>query len=479
MVSRPSSIKSSRESIFSLDLGTLTAFQASFLILNTAIGSGIFGLPWAISRAGLVYGVFIIVFVAILNLFANFILLGCGIQTKTYQFEDLSRKALGRFGTLMIQFAIIVNGFGCCISYLLIIGDTMTPVMSAMAGPSPYINRNTVITGFALIIIFPLLFFKNIAPLSKPSALSIFCIPIIMLFVIVKGIDCQHKNPTQVVWFGDDLFSSIGLISFAFGSTQTSFQSFSSLRHQTFPQWKITATVAASSMLVIYSSFGLAGYLSFGSIVQTNILNNFAIDDPWANFSRILMAISILLTYPMQFYPLRELVTKKLHLRLGQSVFQSAKIHSMSVVFFAVTLAISLSVNDLGLVYQLVGTCSATLLSFLLPSTIYFALNTSWPRVRHFWRHTVTRAEHGETAPITSGINGTNNYSTHQDSNPTASSINGNDDDLSDDLSAIPEHSISGVRYTIASFFMFVLGVVVFFIGTYTALRNKFSPKHK
>ncbi|KAJ1678687.1 hypothetical protein EV182_003548 [Spiromyces aspiralis] len=439
--------------------GVLSPLQASLLVVNTAIGSGIFGLPWALKEAGLLVGIAIMLLLALLNLFAHHALIDCGLLAKKYRFEDMSHFALGRTGDVLLNFALTINGLGCCISYLLIIGDTITPVAQTVLGADAWWStRNVVIIGFAVVVIFPLLFFKTIAPLSKPSALSIVCIPIIMLVVGIKGLEQRATAPPSagnddgIVMIGRGVLSAIGIIAFSFGSTQTTFSTFASLAEPTIQRWGVTATIATLTILIIYLSFSILGYLCFGTLVQSNILNNFASDDAWANFARILMAVSILLTYPMQFYPLRDFINDLLGQRIGRGFAETAKCYCTSLVLFCITIQVSTVVTDLGFVYQLVGTCASALLSFLLPSAIYLATHLEW---WSYVRRLVTAAGRVQPAEVTPVLE-----------QQSAQDL------MDDEIAKVPD---TAWRQIALSVFTLIFGLVMCTIGTSVILINRLS----
>ncbi|KAJ1839339.1 hypothetical protein LPJ70_005096, partial [Coemansia sp. RSA 2708] len=58
--------------------------------------------------------------------------------------------------------------------------------------------------------------------------------------------------------------------------------------------------------LMIVGDMVTAGYLSFGSSAQANILENFPDSDSFINCGRFLFAISLIFTTPLGFYPIRD-----------------------------------------------------------------------------------------------------------------------------------------------------------------------------
>ena len=123
----------------------------------------------------------------------------------------------------------------------------------------------------------------------------------------------------------------------------------------------------------------LAGFLTFGSLTQGNVLNNFPTDNTMVNIARLCFGLNMLTTLPLEAFVCREVMfnywfphepfNMNLHL-----------IFSTSLVVSAMTL--SLITCDLGAVFELIGATSACMLAYILPPLCYIKLSTrSWKTV--------------------------------------------------------------------------------------------------
>jgi sodium-coupled neutral amino acid transporter 11 len=123
----------------------------------------------------------------------------------------------------------------------------------------------------------------------------------------------------------------------------------------------------------------LAGFLTFGSLTQGNVLNNFPSDNTMVNIARLCFGLNMLTTLPLEAFVCREVMLNywfpgepfnmNLHL-----------IFSTSLVVSAMTLA--LVTCDLGAVFELIGATSACALAYILPPLCYIKLSTrSWKTV--------------------------------------------------------------------------------------------------
>lgn len=181
-------------------------------------------------------------------------------------------------------------------------------------------------------------------------------------------------NDDSYTFLGGDITQSIGIIVFAYMCHHSSFLLYGSLENPTQLRWDTVthASVGISCLIVVI--FGTAGYATFKSFSQGDLFENYCLSDDGANMARLLFTITIMLTYPIEcfvvrdvlenvFWPYKELLTKRHHLMLTISI--------VSITFLLSTLT-----DCLGVVLELNGVATALPLAFILPSLCYMKLET-------------------------------------------------------------------------------------------------------
>ncbi|KAK9759904.1 hypothetical protein K7432_016602 [Basidiobolus ranarum] len=193
------------------DVGTSSVPEVSFNLLNCIIGSGIFGLPFAIKEAGFFTGILVLTFVAYLTHVSLNILVHSGRKAKIYQYSLLAEHSLGRSAFHLLNFINWVDCFGSAITYLMIIGDTL-PLLSRMYFPDVQIlqSRSWMIIVVSFLFVLPICFWRNPSPLAKLSIISVICLPIMAVIVAMRAPLYAEEHHTEYNWFGDNVFPAIG-----------------------------------------------------------------------------------------------------------------------------------------------------------------------------------------------------------------------------------------------------------------------------
>ena len=105
-------------------------------LLNTVVGGGILSLPFAFKSCGLLAGVLYQLVFGAMSWYGCYLLLDCLQHAKTAtSFEALAQAAFGRAGFLAYNLAALVNCYGACVSYVIVVGDVLEPLCQEMGLP--------------------------------------------------------------------------------------------------------------------------------------------------------------------------------------------------------------------------------------------------------------------------------------------------------------------------------------------------------
>ncbi|KAI8515475.1 hypothetical protein Bbelb_062880 [Branchiostoma belcheri] len=380
--------------------------QASFNFINSIIGSGIIGMPYALKQAGFPMGVLLILIVALITDYSVILLIRGGNLSGTKNYQDLVRAAFGFPGFVflsIVQFVypfigkfvypviamisyniitgdtitkVMVRAARPMISYNIITGDTITKVMMRISGVTEtniLANRYFIICLCTLFVTLPLSLYRNVAKLAKASLFACLLVVFIIIAVIVRSTD-MHIPPTEDAYtFAKPGFAqAVGIMAFAFVCHHNTFLIYGSLEEPTVHRWSIVTHISVVVSFIATVVFAACGYATFTGYTQGDVLENYCHEDDLINAARFCYGVCIMLTFPVECFVCREVIEN--------FFFQAAQPTTMlrhvieTVVIVGATLGISLATDCLGIVLELNGTLGATPLVFILPAACYMKL---------------------------------------------------------------------------------------------------------
>ncbi|CAK6954118.1 putative sodium-coupled neutral amino acid transporter 11 [Scomber scombrus] len=351
--------------------------SASFNFINSIIGSGIIGLPYALNQAGLPFGFLLLIVVAFITDYSIILLIKGGNLSGTNSYQSLVQSTFGFPGFLILSGLQFLYPFIAMISYNITTGDTMTKVFQRIPGVGPdhiLAERHFVILLSTLLFTLPLSLYRNIEKLGKVSFLSMVLTFIILIIVIIRAATFGPQiPPTENAWaFAKwNAIQAVGVMSFAFICHHNSFLIYGSLEQPTLTNWSRVTHISVGSALIISAVFAVAGYATFTGYTQGDIFENYCRNDNLATFGRFCFGLSIITTFPLECFVTREVVSNVLCCR----DLSKAQHVAITLLIVAVCTSISLAYDCLGIVLELNGVLCATPLIFIIPSACYLKLS--------------------------------------------------------------------------------------------------------
>lgn len=253
---------------------------ASSNLVNSIVGAGIIGIPYALRMSGLWAGVLLLILVAVLTDKSLRLLIDqasfhpklCHLPIHT--FEDLANYPFGKVGSGFVLFNMFIMAYGAMVAYLLIIKDTIPTVLGYEHGQN-LLERNLIMIATSLVIILPLSMKRDMASLSCTSALSVTADMILVLFIAAFA--PIKENVEANGGFGEvlkndginsTLFVGLGILSTAMACQHSAFIVANSLVDKTRRRWKWVTNQSISLSAILCLILGVCGYLGFLGMTQ-------------------------------------------------------------------------------------------------------------------------------------------------------------------------------------------------------------------
>eukprot|EP00158_Paraphelidium_tribonemae_P007889 Partr_v1_DN28387_c0_g1_i2_m78347 putative Solute carrier family 38, member 11 len=362
--------------------GTSTMPQAVINVVNSVLGAGIIGMPFALDEAGFFMGIFCLLAIAgVVNWTLRILIRSAKLSGRT-SYQELAEFCFGVAGFRFISVFQFMFAFGGMSAYLVIVGDTLPLVFRKGLSDDPsgfmvfLTSRRLVLILSTLCVIFPLSLYRDITKLAKTSAFALVSLFFILLCIIFVGPrqDESLREVAKLDFIRPNFLQAIGVISFAFVCHHNSFLIYGSLQKPTLDRWGATTHWFTSISCFFSLCLAIPGYLIFGDKVEGNILNNFSHDSGIMTFARFLFGLNMFTTFPLECFVCREVITN--YFFRGQHL--SYKQHFlMTAALTACCLMIALITCNFGFVLEFTGGFSASFLGYVLPCACFLKVSSS------------------------------------------------------------------------------------------------------
>ncbi|KAJ1726168.1 hypothetical protein LPJ61_005372, partial [Coemansia biformis] len=252
-----------------------------FNLTNAIVGAGLIGLPYAMEQAGVLVGVAMIVVLALLVDWTLHVLAYSSKLSGQQTYQGLVEHCFGRTGLLASSFFQGAMAGGGMASFIVIVGDTLPHVLSALlpgvaaSGFGAVVfSRRFVVALFVVCLAYPLSLYRDVGKLGKTSAFAVVAMCTIITSVVVEGprIDASLRaDPgTPVRLFSAGVFQAVGIITFAFVCHHNSFMIYGSLRKPTLNRYFEVIHISTVVSTIVSLVIAVAGYVCFRDKTRGN-----------------------------------------------------------------------------------------------------------------------------------------------------------------------------------------------------------------
>ena len=177
--------------------------------MGTAVGAGIFGIPYVAAKAGFFICLCYIIGIALITIMVN---LGCGeviLRTKEkHQAPGYANKYLGKWGKIIVSASFIVGMYGGLIAYTIGVGRFLSVIFGDWLGLTPFVYS---IIFFILASIAVYIGLGMIVWVEK--FMVIFLGIVIIIFLVAGFPEIQIEN--LMTFNFAEIFLPFGVVMFA------------------------------------------------------------------------------------------------------------------------------------------------------------------------------------------------------------------------------------------------------------------------
>jgi amino acid permease len=227
-------------------------FEAIATLVGVTIGAGIMGIPYVISKSGLIVGAAHILVIGLLMLFLNLFVAEIVLRTKgNHQLMGYAAKYLGKTGKWIMALSMVIGVSGALLAYLIGGGSALS---SIFGGDIFWFGIGFF--AFCSFIVFKGLDFVKSIELVSVSAL------LVLVFVII-AVNLLNVNPANFSIGDGDPFLPYGVVLFAFIGMSAIPEMREELANN-YKEMKKAVIIGTCIPIVVYLLFGLSTVLVSG-----------------------------------------------------------------------------------------------------------------------------------------------------------------------------------------------------------------------
>jgi len=158
-------------------------FQAIAVMVGYVIGVGMFGLPFLISRAGLLSFFVILIILAFVQHFIHLIYANVILETpSSHRMAGYAGIYLGKFWKQVTFLAKLIGNYGALLAYIIITGIFLNQLLG------PYLGGNEFIYASILFFIEAIIVFFGIGMIARAELFMTILLLLVVAMISVKGL---------------------------------------------------------------------------------------------------------------------------------------------------------------------------------------------------------------------------------------------------------------------------------------------------
>lgn len=359
--------------------------SSGLTLAATSVGAGIVGMPSAFSSVGIIMGTLYLILISAETAFSMALLAGVCERTGLRTFEELARNLVHRNGHIYVALIRILHTLGGTVAYVVIIRDLVKPILDAIGSvPSfytSYVGLRIIQALLFCLFMMPLVIPRYISSMRYVSAVGISFILYLSVVIIVhscqNGLQEDSRPQTSLVKTGNGALEGLGVFIFSFMCQINCLEIFFEMTNRSVKRFALCAWITMCLCGALYIVTGLFGYLDFGTLSGSILLQYNPIEQPAILVCYIGVFVKLCASFSLVSYACRTAVFSLLGWNLQTVPFRKHLLVSLSMAL--INLMLGLFIPQINLVLSFFGGFCGGQVGFILPA-IFSMYEGGWTR---------------------------------------------------------------------------------------------------
>ncbi|KAG5506296.1 hypothetical protein JIQ42_07914 [Leishmania sp. Namibia] len=341
--------------------------KSAFHVFKANVGTGVFLLPTFYPDAGYVVSVILAILIGAAVVDCTRLLVDVKVTINrgdVTTYSQVCRYVCGAGLGWFLFVAMCLTQFGFCLMYSQLFADTMGELAT-------FDGSKYVWVSLMFVLAFPMTCFSDnlslLAIASIIATVSVFYTLICCLVESLKQLSQSGIHPgcdvagnrIPVGWFNNLANNMMVLEGIAIILPV----------HAACTQKRLVpamVTVVIVGVIFWYLLFGLTGYLAYGNTMTTSLVAKME-HSPWGTSVRVLFALNVVFTYPLQFMSAMQLIDQTVKRKPRSWIGLGLR---LLINLFIWALAMALPTSAVNTVVALIGALPSVCMVLIIPSIL-------------------------------------------------------------------------------------------------------------
>jgi amino acid permease len=313
-------------------------------------------------------------------------------MTGVATYRELGILTMGPKGALAMSVCNTLKPALADLAYSTILSQTFQSLLETIGIEVSNVTALLIVT---IVGILPLCLLKNLHVLAPFSVLGSIGIVFTAIAMIIRCLDGTYApggiyDPDLDPGFGTEnhafspkAFPFVCMVFEAWVMHYNAPRFYTELRDASVPRFSKAVGWSFGLSSVVYIAIAGAGYMTFGTNVDSYVLNSYSPRDPLATASRLAVGLSTLFNYPLAFIGFRDGVVDLLMIftsalsssshgsKASPLIDWNKYLNVLTVLLLALVTITAIFVTDLGQINAVGGGTLATVTVFVFPALMY------------------------------------------------------------------------------------------------------------
>jgi amino acid permease len=364
-----------------------TVFSGYTVMAKSLLGSGMLSIAFACSKSGMILGLILLVFAAVLTWISLHVLskLCLDIGSDNITFYAMTERILPK-AKWVLDVAVIVDCVGSAIGFIQVIGTLMTDGFEQFFGLGPFTQRSLsiLVESIVILLLIPVCMMREITDTKIVNIMGLVCLLYVSMLPIIYS-DVSSFD-SSILWPSGPwgAISAFPVMIFAFSCQQNLLSVASELKAPNLRKLDVITLSAIGTGFVFYIPVMLLPLIAFGrsNPKAYTFFDLLPKDEAPVQVGFLCASLAVSISYVLVVHPIRRSVMSLMYgsnFPTGKEEFK-ARVMITSIIII-VTLGVAMAAGrTLGPTVEFTALLGATTCGFVMPFFLFlkhFGFSTS------------------------------------------------------------------------------------------------------